>query len=167
MGCCDGLVCILNVDGNLAIWNPLIKRYRKLPSERVEYSRSTNGPLFAFGRDPHNDDYKVLRVVDLNVKVYSLKSHSWKRVEQERPIDKASICSKPTYFNGALHFIVKTPDFATNLPRGMLHMQLIVSFDLATEKFHVFKTPSQGAWRKHLEVWEDIFVLFRWILMVR
>ncbi|KAK4589838.1 hypothetical protein RGQ29_020433 [Quercus rubra] len=128
---------------------PLIKRYRKLPFERLEYSRSTNGPLFAFGRDLRNDDYKVLRVVDLNVKVYSLKSNSWKGVEEEWPIDKASICSKPTYFNGALHFIVKTPDYTTNLPRGM---RLIVSFDLATEKFQVFKTPSQRTWREHLEV---------------
>ena len=128
---------------------PLIKRYRKLPSERLEYSCSTNGPLFAFGLDLRNDDYKVLRVVDLNVKVYSLKSNSWKGVEEEWPIDKASICSKPTYFNGALHFKVKTPDYTTNLPRGM---RLIVSFDLATKKFHVFKTPSQGTWREHLEV---------------
>ena len=46
-------------------------------------------------------------------------------------------------------FMVKTPDYTTNLPRGM---RLIVSFDLATEKFHVFKTPSQGTWREHLEV---------------
>ncbi|KAK7850772.1 hypothetical protein CFP56_043631, partial [Quercus suber] len=56
LSCCDGLFCIYNQWGEeIAIWNPLVRKYRKLPSEL------TKKPC-AFGYDKHNDDYKVLRV---------------------------------------------------------------------------------------------------------
>lgn len=52
----------------VAIWNPLIRKYTKLPREPVEkpsgFEHSTR--TFAFGHDPQNDDYKVLRVVEFN-----------------------------------------------------------------------------------------------------
>ena len=47
------------------------------------------GPFFAFGHDPHDDDYKVVSIVEFSkdempllnfeFKVYSLRSHCWEK----------------------------------------------------------------------------------------
>ncbi|KAK7848737.1 f-box protein cpr1 [Quercus suber] len=49
----------------IAIWKSLIRKYKKLPSEPRDYSGSGR-PNFAFGHDPHNDDYKVVRIVEFS-----------------------------------------------------------------------------------------------------
>ena len=48
---CHGLVCIHVWDLEIAIWNP--------HNDPRDYSGSGR-PNFAFGHDPHNDDYKVV-----------------------------------------------------------------------------------------------------------
>ena len=67
LSCCNGFACIYDQWGEeIAIWNPLIRKYRKLPSEPIEKPSgfSNSWPIsLAFGYDKHNDDYKVLRVV--------------------------------------------------------------------------------------------------------
>ena len=97
---CHGLVCIHVWDLEIAIWNPLIRKYKKLPSEPRDYSGSGR-PNFAFGHDPHNDDYKVVRIVefskedtpllDFEVKVHSLRSRCWKKIKEELPMKECSI----------------------------------------------------------------------------
>ena len=63
LSCCDGLVCIYNQWGEeIAIWNPLIRKYRKLPSEPIEKPSdfSNSWPIsLAFGYDKHNDGCKI------------------------------------------------------------------------------------------------------------
>ena len=63
---CHGLVCIRNNwSEEIAIWNPLIRKYRKLPKEPIlKPSGFTNSKSrkMAFGYDLRNDDYKALRV---------------------------------------------------------------------------------------------------------
>ena len=95
LSCCNGLACIYNQWGEeIAIWNPLIRKYRKLPSEPIEKPSgfSNSWPIsLAFGYDKHNDDYKVLRVVrffnmdkpgkEFEVKVCSLWLQCWKKIE--------------------------------------------------------------------------------------
>ncbi|KAL4627135.1 hypothetical protein ACB092_05G146000 [Castanea dentata] len=47
-----------------AIWNPLVRKYRKLPIEPIEEPSGFSGgtiPNLAFAPDLNNDDYKVLR----------------------------------------------------------------------------------------------------------
>ena len=60
---CHGLVCIRNMLGEIAIWNPLIQKYRILPMEPIlKPSYSYRSSSLAFGYDLCNDDNKVLKV---------------------------------------------------------------------------------------------------------
>ena len=63
---CNGLVCLHNCVKEIALWNPLIRKYKKLPSEPVQrpsgFEDSLWSTVYAFGHDPHNDDYKVVRI---------------------------------------------------------------------------------------------------------
>ncbi|XP_065625015.1 F-box protein CPR1 [Quercus suber] len=118
-------------DEEILIWNPLIRKYRKLPNEPIEESSGFSGNMYsslAFGHDPHNNDYKVLRVmtddVKFEVKVYSLRSQSWKKIE-ERWNAKS--------LNGAVHWLVGD--------RGVLDQESLLAFDLATEKFLLYTMP--------------------------
>lgn len=143
---CNGLVCIHNYERGIAIWNPLIRRYKELPFEPIEIPAGfTSGlPDLAFGHDPVNDDYKVMRVVPFyrkieatrafEVKVYSLRAHSWKRVEGEWP-KEFSPRSSSASLNGAFHWLVGP------LSRSM---ETLLAFDLATEKYREYTIPVQS-----------------------
>ncbi|XP_059446653.1 F-box protein CPR1-like [Corylus avellana] len=146
---CNGLVCFHNYEGEIVIWNPLIRRYKKLPFEPVgftDYDLSSS-PSLAFGHDPVNDDYKVMRVHEfyrkidaksaIEVKVYSLRAHSWKSVEEEWPKEYSSADPSSMSLNGAFHWLVDP--FS-----GSLHRQTLLAFDLATEKFKTYTIPVQS-----------------------
>jgi len=162
VGCCDGLVCIHSypVDWNASItnsnlnetviWNPLIRKYRKLPFKPIE--NSDYKLELAFGYDPVNDDYKVLRIVKLRPSsptqvprvaevghhVYSLRGHCWRRVEDEWPDTDSYGCiiSGPASSNGAVHWVVSGME--------ILPPSTIVAFDLSTEKFRVHALPTKS-----------------------
>jgi len=142
---CNGLVCIRNYDDEFdefVIWNPLIRKYKKLPSTPTE---QTSSDYLAFGYDRVNDDFKVLRLAKFykrarlervrdgrrvySLDVYSLREHSWRMVEEEWPIEEPYSLSAPAIFsNCAFHWVV-TPQ-TTDLKKH-------VAFDLSTEKFQV------------------------------
>jgi F-box interacting protein len=156
IGCCNGLICIQKHDYldcigdsnyKFVIWNPLIKKHKKLPFEPVDDTHKLRLHVAAFGYDPVNDDYKVLRIESgqflnsddwalegLEVKVYSLKEHSWRRVEDQLPYKEESfIFSEPAFLNGTFHWLVeREPGIWT-----------LLTFDLATEKFGVQTIPLQ------------------------
>ena len=119
----------------------------------------------AFGYDPINNDYKVLKIVfarvvkadnwglepqwaveivkPLEIMVYSLKAHSWKRVEDQWPYKEESfIWSGPAFSNGAFHWLVKSAPGSTTL----------LTFDLTTEKFGVQMFPFESYLNVTLEV---------------
>ena len=132
-----GLVFVHSNTGELAIWNPLIRRYRKLPTLEKVFPRITIA--LGFGYDTLNDDYKVLRVVqflnrEFDVKMYSLKSKSWKNIKEQWPKKGWKRSSKTVSVNGALHWLV-----AENKQGPVM----ILAFDLANEKFRDFATPRQ------------------------
>ena len=153
---CHGLVCIRNMLGETVIWNPLIRKYRILPTEPIlkpSYSyksSSYKSSSHAFGYDMCNDDYKVLRVTtfhnggqplnEFEVKVYSLRSHSWRKIEDRWPKKECTISSTSASLNGALHWLIAEGPVYDIYPLGP---ECLLAFDLATEKFRVFKTPVQ------------------------
>jgi hypothetical protein len=92
VGCCNGLVCIRTYDDETVIWNPLIRKYKKLPSlptvralglpPNFEY-----GFNFAFRYDQVNDDYRfwglwnTLKVVIKSLQgPLKLRYTVWKRI---------------------------------------------------------------------------------------
>jgi F-box interacting protein len=136
-GYCNGLYCLtyFNCD-EIVIWNPVIGKYKKLPSKPPLEEMCGNG--LAFGYDQVNDDYKVFNYVTragLDAKgykvvssceTYSLRKHSWRMVEEEWPFEESYIY-KYTALNSTFHWLV----CQTNSE------EVIVAFNLSSEKFQV------------------------------
>jgi F-box interacting protein len=145
------------------IWNPSIRKHKKVPFEPVDDKLDKQVVRFnlAFGYDPVNNDYKVLRIVifDLEsktksleeVKVYSLKAHSWRRVKDQLPSKEPFIISSPqsVFTNGAFHWLVKS------ITRAMT----LLTFNLTTEKFGVQKLPFKPNLFAKLEVLEGLLCI--------
>ncbi|KAM4111490.1 hypothetical protein ACJW30_05G071500 [Castanea mollissima] len=150
---CNGLVCLHNNVKEIALWNPLIRKYKKLPSEPVQRPSGFEDSLwsteYAFGHDPHNNDYKVVRIaqfceghrplliIGIEVKIYSLILQAWKKVEEPGPNKLPWISSSPAVStNGAAHWFT--------IPDRSVPGQEILAFDFANnEKFLFYKTPVQ------------------------
>ncbi|KAK6930062.1 F-box domain [Dillenia turbinata] len=139
VGSCNGLVCIVFEQIMAYIWNPSIRESKRLPDLGLEPEfRSIS--TYGFGFDHSHDDYKVVSVFSTvegfkrktEVTVYSLRSNSWKRIE-DFP------CGFPTnetgkFLSGQLHFVAfDNVDLASPL--------LIVSLDLASEAYNVVPLP--------------------------
>jgi len=151
---CNGLVCILffcnrkyGSHYEIVIWNPSIRKHKRVPFEPVDDKHKqgvrVNSLNLAFWYDPVNTDYKVLRIVKFDdpesktksleeVQVYSLKAHSWRRIEDQLPYKEPFIISssQSVFTNGTLHW------FVTSATR-----RTILAFDLTTEKFGVQTLP--------------------------
>ena len=143
---CDGLVCLHRGYEKLevAIWNPLVRKYRKLPIEPIEepscFSSCIRFSHLAFGHDPRSDDYKVLRVtefymtdsMEFEVKVYSMRSNSWKKIDEQWP-NKEICCQKLLALNGDVYWLAAD--------RVVQDLESILAFNFATEKLRLYGTP--------------------------
>ncbi|KAI8528020.1 hypothetical protein RHMOL_Rhmol12G0118800 [Rhododendron molle] len=109
VGSCDGLVCSYDIErtfDKFYIWNPSTRESLILPS----FGEGANfGSSDGFGYDSSNDDYQVIRVAfvkaPLEVKVYSLKTDSWRRIEDfpnnlkmSQPMESSKLV------NGSIHW---------------------------------------------------------------
>lgn len=135
VGSVNGLICVAIGDGDLFIWNPSIRKFKNLPDSRLKlevseggYDGSPCGVIYGFGYDKSRDDYKVVGVLCVeknydfhhnDVKIYSLKSDSWKRVKDYKGVELLGDFAK--FVNGKLHWLDK-------------HWN-IISMDLADEKW--------------------------------
>ncbi|XP_026397185.1 F-box/kelch-repeat protein At3g06240-like [Papaver somniferum] len=115
LGSCNGLVCIESSSESIFIWNPATREYKTLPKALIGYpSADMKGAdyrfLYGFGFDCKNDDYKVLRMVDVEVakvseaRVYSLRSNSWK-ILGFVPYDLSFSKTNGILLNGVLHWV--------------------------------------------------------------
>jgi len=86
---CDGLLCFV-IDQHLAVlYNPCLRKVKKLPS--LDLPREEGSNLFAFGYDPFIDNYKVVSVFcygrkcnvacKTQVKVHTLGTDSWRTIK--------------------------------------------------------------------------------------
>lgn len=162
IGSCNGLLCLTNSNGEILLWNPWIRKHRKLPSLPIEYSFGTQvSSRLGFGYDQFNDDHKIVNFVKISeifedeesatdqdeVYVYSLKLNFWRRIGEfawkfpEQQPDVGALA------NGALHWIVKKRRWEVN--------NFIVSFDLKNEEFkEVMVCPrlTENAFEQHLRI---------------
>jgi len=83
---CNGLLCLADSDNDKYLWNPFIRKFKKLPDTCL--GKLTNVKL-GFAYHYENNDYKVVRIssppflqtVPLSkIEVYTLSSDSWRRV---------------------------------------------------------------------------------------
>ncbi|KAM3249611.1 hypothetical protein BC332_06528 [Capsicum chinense] len=84
VGSVNGLICLAIEENDLFIWNPSIRKFKKLPDSRPML-RCGYYFMYGFGYDKVYDDYKVVGIFcifgsggsyDVEVKMYSLKSDS-------------------------------------------------------------------------------------------
>ncbi|OIT35239.1 f-box protein cpr30, partial [Nicotiana attenuata] len=88
VGACEGLFCFFNQFWVLFLWNPTIRKSKKLPFSGLDPHCGQSSSC-GFGYIECQDGYKVVDIrgnshgdVFLNVfKIYSLRSNSWKRIQ--------------------------------------------------------------------------------------
>ncbi|KNA03560.1 hypothetical protein SOVF_207960 [Spinacia oleracea] len=91
IGSCNGLVCLASFSGYFfVLWNPLTGQFRKYSDpELLVDSSSSFRVSWGFGYVSVTDDYKVVRILELNgsldiwVHVFSLKWNRWTRMSNE------------------------------------------------------------------------------------
>ena len=183
VGHCNGLVCLHSCPSccsieernkypnEIVIWNPLIRRYKKLPFKPIE-----NNPvdyelkMLAFGYDQINDDYKVVMILmkpllvstvaEVGHHVYSLRGNSWRKVEDKWPdkdIYLHSHCSAS--LNGALHWVAGPSGLASSLDGRSRFKSSIIAFDLSTEKFRVHALPIETETKPFCQYCKHLVVL--------
>ncbi|OMO64711.1 hypothetical protein COLO4_31897 [Corchorus olitorius] len=98
-GSCNGILALRISDKNIALYNPSTRQIRRLPVSEIDpppgESCKSGYVFYGFGQDVRTNDYKVLRMVqfkksddeddegyffDYEVKVYSLKNDSWRKI---------------------------------------------------------------------------------------
>ncbi|ONI26433.1 hypothetical protein PRUPE_1G024400 [Prunus persica] len=113
-----GLFCIHSKDGRyIALWNPSIQKLKKIPlptfgpSYSEWFSKRKRNHLYGLGYDSVNDDYKLVGMVvddrSVQVQIYSLKSNSWKRI-QNGPLFSNISLGRPRimFCNGAMSWLI-------------------------------------------------------------
>ncbi|KAE7995274.1 hypothetical protein FH972_000092 [Carpinus fangiana] len=155
-GSCNGLVAVCNSEEEIALWNPSTRKHQILPVMPVEAPKGDLNvkprrfTFYGFGHDPISDDYKVVRMVQFvgdngffsaEVKVYSLKSNSWRGIKDIpnyiRYLFQLGYLlfyrrGYATLAGGALHWVV---------PGGFGCYCMIVAFDLVAEEFRIVPQP--------------------------
>ncbi|XVF39340.1 hypothetical protein PTKIN_Ptkin01aG0026800 [Pterospermum kingtungense] len=157
-GSCNGILCLLNrsqTHGSTVMWNISTGEYKVLPGEPMKpYARDDvyRRIFYGFGYDSFNDDYKLLRIVQdesldfpqnilftTEVKVYNLKTNSWRSCEQIPNYYLMNYWGMEYYkfVCGALHLLG-----TKELTRWPLRARVIIAFDVASEKHHPIELPN-------------------------
>ncbi|XP_047320251.1 F-box/kelch-repeat protein At3g23880-like [Impatiens glandulifera] len=136
----NGLVCIIIDNKVLVIWNPCTGKSKRLPN--CGFKKSQAQYIYEFGYDEVSSDYKVVAIkseivnfqVTFNnkVKLYGLKSDSWKNIGDFSGIPLHNASS--IFVSGSLHWISVTGPF----------MKSVISLDLSKETYSTIVEPSYG-----------------------
>ncbi|KAF3951639.1 hypothetical protein CMV_022733 [Castanea mollissima] len=142
---CNGLLCFCNYNNVIYLWNPSIRKFKKLPHT---ISEKFNNVALRFAYCSENNDYKVVRILFdcffstvplplplLEAEVYSLSSDSWRRVEIPLLINICDFIFPTPLVGGALHWMA---DFIEGQEKHMM----ILSFDVNSETFRVLALPN-------------------------
>ncbi|KAL3519335.1 hypothetical protein ACH5RR_017484 [Cinchona calisaya] len=143
---CNGLVLLMGPNQTPFLWNPSTRKYKTLPDSPLKYPDDGDASSFSlykrygFGYVAQEDDYKVFRVVEFRgpdsiwvgseAKIYSLKSNSWKMVE-DYPYSLPRIKWWGVHVNGVLHKVLCISNSEKE----------IVAFDLRSEENYTVPKP--------------------------
>lgn len=166
-GSCNGLLALSNSEHDIALFNPATRKFYKLPVSYIDMPQESciRGFVFyGFGHDFINDDYKVVRMVqfkkdeddnlgwfiDYEVKVFSLKTKSWRRIKNLPKYLRFMFQfyyhllhrrGYAVYANGVLHWVSpRRPEFGID--------NVIIAFDLGVEEFRVLPQPDSNDFAK-------------------
>ncbi|XP_030553000.1 F-box protein CPR1-like isoform X1 [Rhodamnia argentea] len=142
LGSCHGLLCISNAADDVVIWNPSTRKHKFLPYSAVEVRRASafSVCVYGFGYDDGNDDYMLLRLVQLvtepiesEVSIYSLKNNAWKRLH-DMPYSLVYPRKMGVFACRRLHWIM-TRELVSD------SANLLVAFDFRIEDFKLVDQP--------------------------
>ncbi|MCD9641141.1 hypothetical protein HAX54_027085 [Datura stramonium] len=127
VGSVNGLVCLNFKEQIFYIWNPSIRKLKKLAD--LEVAPIFGRFRFGFGYDELHDDYKLVTIFcDVKVEMYSLKSDSWRKMDDFQVGEVDTFL--PTLVNSKLHWLTKAG--------GILYI------DLTDEKWGKLEHPLYG-----------------------
>jgi F-box interacting protein len=143
IGSSNGLFCLTSGFDLYVLCNPCIQKAISIPHPNIGLRRFET-ETHSFGYSPNTDDYKVVRVVYVEgtthslLEIYTLRSGAWRSFTAPcppydfiiEPFGPISVCN--IFFNGAVHWPARTPDFQHNF---------IVSFDMEDEVFREMAMP--------------------------
>lgn len=149
VGSCKGLMCLYACPNHVLLWNPLIRRFLRLPEASVpEGINGLHVCAHGFGFDPRNKDYRVVRVmyrkrIDGSVivpgeaEIYGLRKGCWRKAKNSGPTLFIPVgeSSSQACVNGVVHWIAENDD---NRFRRSL-----VSFDMCDEVFGLMELPDE------------------------
>ncbi|KAJ0016552.1 hypothetical protein Pint_09538 [Pistacia integerrima] len=165
IGSSNGLIVLRNSEQDLALYNPSTRKLKRLPVCEIGLPSDSCSPgyvFYGFGHDPIKDDYKLLRMVQFKendpdeivsssfgyeVKVYSLKTNSWRKISHlPRYLRYLFQFFYHLMFrrgygvlaSGSLHWIAPRRQELVDVPN------LIVAFDLVKEEFRELSLPDYG-----------------------
>ncbi|KAL4599514.1 hypothetical protein ACB092_11G132800 [Castanea dentata] len=154
VGSCNGLLCLAASDNAIYLWNPSIKKFKRLPDTCL---RSKMPAILGFAYHSENDDYKVVRISHLSrdlptIEVYTLSSDSWKKVGILST--KANFCYRnsllPTpLVSGALHWMAFIKEGERTNWRNS-----IISFDVNTETSRKLALPYDSDYSYCIELFK-------------
>ncbi|KAK6138795.1 hypothetical protein DH2020_027459 [Rehmannia glutinosa] len=136
VGCCDCLICLAVGQKDLFLLNPSTRICKKLSDFGEDINFGCFSYVLGFGKT--SDDYKVVgfsNFSEIIVKVYSLKSDQWKRIEDfkgSRLMDDPAIA---IFADGKLHGIAISE---LESESGWE----IFSLDLETEEYGILPMPN-------------------------
>lgn len=142
-GSANGLGCVAkNEMKEILVFNPMTRKARTIPTAPAEFPRSFymgETSICGFGYDHVNDDYKVVKIAHCQfnfrgfmVIVYSLKTNSWKRI-QNVPSNISFLLKWAVFASGGLYWLA-----SKNQGNGL---ETIVGFDLELEQFKEIPFP--------------------------
>ncbi|OIT31749.1 f-boxkelch-repeat protein, partial [Nicotiana attenuata] len=143
VGSVNGLICLADSSKDLVLWNPSIKKYKKLPDFNTN-SWDVNRFIYDFGYDEFRDDYKVVGCFyydcsnssNVEVEIYSLKSDSWKSI-RSLPDEMRFLTELGKFVNGKLYWANNNCNHYFSY-KGCN----IISIDLVDEKWEKVEQPS-------------------------
>lgn len=143
VGSCNGIICVAIDEKDIFLWNPSTRKSKELPPVGVEMKQGFYY-MWGFGFSESDDDYKVVGVfcaygngcvLESMVMIYSLRTDSWKRIEDFScgiPFDDTG-----RFASGKLHFAAtSTVEFNSRWN--------IVSLDLKSEAYGTVEQPDYG-----------------------
>ncbi|XP_057792838.1 F-box/kelch-repeat protein At3g23880-like [Salvia miltiorrhiza] len=144
VGPCNGIVCLYGYYDNIALWNPAIRCFKKLPASQLPRPSNfkVRGGDLGVGFDPKTRDIKVLQIlfcvsmdsqIVYQVEIYSSRMNSWKKLESSMP---ANIMCYNLW-----SMVYKNENFCW-WAQDKNNVEVILSFNMVDEAFEMTQLPS-------------------------
>ncbi|KAJ8547900.1 hypothetical protein K7X08_021136 [Anisodus acutangulus] len=143
VGSVNGLICMYSKIEEPILWNPTIRKSKKLPTFGAKLRKGCSYYLkYGFGYDESHDDYKVVVIqcisddcgsYDTVVNIYSLRTDSWRTIDKFQ--GNFLVNSSGKFVNGKLYW-------ALSAHVDTFNMCNIVSLDLEDETWRRLELPA-------------------------